>query len=629
MFYTVIIQMKKRAVKGVINVTMSGSGYVSSEELEKDVRIDPLLLNTALDGDEVEALIHPEKKGENLQGEVIKVLKRKRTRFVGTLESKKGQKFSFLIPDDKRVYADIFIPDSRAKSGNKALVEIIKWDDQKKNPEGKIIKVIGKKGDNDAELHSIVLEKGLPIEFSKEVEEEAKKIAKNSDSSEKRKDFRHVCTFTIDPEDAKDFDDAFSVKDIGNGDFEVGVHIADVSHYVKKGTLLDEEARKRAFSIYLVDRTIPMLPEVLSNDACSLMPDKDRNAFSAVFVMNKEGKVKERWFGEALIRSNRRFTYKEAQDILDRKKGEFFKELHFLSLVSERFRKQRTERGALDFDDDELQFSLDHDGRPLFVYKKEKLFTHKLVEEFMILANREVASTFGVLYRVHESPKENAMKSLVSFLSKIGHMASMDVSEVTSRELNEMLTMVEGKKEEFLVKSVVLQSMSKAAYSVKNKKHFGLALKEYTHFTSPIRRYADLLVHRIVKEKIKGRNVNAGDYAKVAEEISLRELDVLSAERDSISYKKVQYMMEKIGEVFEGVISGVTRFGIFVRLSETHAEGLVSIKDMEDDYYILDEETYSLIGTKKNKRYSLGDTVKVKLVGGSIETRRLEFVFNR
>ncbi len=621
--------MKKREIKGVINVTVSGCGYVSSDEIEEDVRIDPLLLNTSLNGDEVEVLLHPSKKGENSQGEVVKVLKRKKIRFVGTIERRKGQNFSFLVPDDERVYVDIFIPDNKAKNGTKALVEIVKWDSQKKNPEGKIIEVIGKKGDNDAELHSIVLEKGLSIDFPEEVKKEAENMAKMGVSSEQRRDFRTIPTFTIDPQDAKDFDDALSVREIGGGQYEVGVHIADVSHYVKEGSVLDKEARKRAFSIYLVDRTIPMLPEILSNDICSLMPNKERSAFSAVFIMDRNGNIKDKWFGETVIRSDKRFTYKEAQNVIDRKNGDYFKELSFLSGVAEVFRKERTKRGALDFDDDELLFSLDHDGRPLFVYKKEKLFTHKLVEEFMILANREVASSFGILYRIHEPPKENSIKSLVSFLSKMGHSVNIDSSKTTSRELNKMFLELEGKQEEFLVKSVVLQSMSKAAYSVKNKKHFGLALDKYTHFTSPIRRYADLLIHRIIKKKLKGKKVNANDYAKVAEEISMRELDVLSAERDSISYKKVQYMMEKVGDIFEGVISGVTRFGVFVRLSDTHAEGLVSIRDMEDDYYILDEETYSLIGTRKNKRYSLGDTIKVKLIGGSIETRRLEFVFKR
>ncbi len=616
--------MAKKFIKGTLSVTASGYGYVSSEETEEDIKIDSPSLNTAFHKDEVEVLLYPQKKGEKLQGEVVKVLKRSKTRFVGTIERKKGQKYSFLIPDDERMYMDIFIPDDKAKNGSKAFVEIVNWESRKKNPQGKILKVIGKKGDNDAEINSIVLEKGLSVEFPEKVENEAQKIKYVPDNN--RKDFRDVVTFTIDPKDAKDFDDAISVRELKGGDYEVGVHIADVSHYVKEDTALDEEARKRAFSIYLVDRTIPMLPEVLSNNICSLMPNEDRLAFSAVFVINRKGKVKERWFGETTICSDERFTYKEAQKILNEKKGKFYKEISFLADVAESLKEERKERGAVDFDDSEVQFELDHDGIPLFIYKKEKLFTHSLVEEFMILANREVASRFGELYRVHETPKKSSIEGLVSFLSKIGYSIKVEGNNITSNELNDLFARLKGKKEEFLVKSVVLQSMSKAVYSTKNKKHFGLALDKYTHFTSPIRRYADLLVHRIVKEKLQGKKIKK-DHSRVAEEISLRELDVLSAERDSIAYKQVQYMMERVGEQFEAIISGITRFGVFVRVSDTFAEGLVSIRDMEDDYYVLDEETYSLIGTRKNKRYSLGDTVKVKLVGGSIETRRLEFVF--
>ena len=616
--------MTKKAIQGVMSITASGYGYVSSDELEEDVKIDPLFLNTALHKDEVEILLYPQKKGDKPQGEVLKVLKRNKTKFVGTIERKKGQRFAFLIPDDERMYMDIFIPDSKVKDGSKVFVEIVSWESNKKNPQGKVLKVIGRKGDNDAEINSIVLEKGLSIEFPPEVEEEASKLT--TFNNEERRDFRGVTTFTIDPKDAKDFDDAISVKELDGGDYEVGVHIADVSYYVKEDTALDEEARKRAFSIYLVDRTIPMLPEVLSNNICSLMPKKDRLAFSAVFKLDKKGRVKEKWFGETIICSDQRFTYKEAQKILDDKSGKFFKELSFLAEVAKSLREERVQRGAVDFDDSEVQFELDQRGIPLFIYKKEKLFVHKLIEEFMVLANREVATNFGELYRVHETPKKSSIEGLVSFLSKIGYKIKVEGNTITSNELNDLFARLKGKKEEFLVKSVVLQSMSKAVYATKNKKHFGLALDKYTHFTSPIRRYPDLMIHRVVKKKLKGESIKK-DYSKVAMEISLRELDVLSAERDSVAYKQVQYMMEWVEEKFEAIISGVTRFGVFVRITDNYAEGLVSIRNMEDDYYVLDEETYSLIGTKKNKRYSLGDVVKVKLIGGSVETRRLEFVF--
>ncbi len=616
-----------KKIKGIVNITSLGTGYLKSEEMEEDVKIDTPFLNTALHNDEVEVVLFPQKKGEKQEGEVVKILQRAKSRFVGTIEKKKGKSFAFLIPDDKKMYADIFIPSSNVKGKTKALVEIVSWDDPKKNPEGKVIEVIGKKGENEAELHSIVLEKGLSISFPKKVEKEAQEIKNKKINVEKRKDFRGVPTFTIDPEDAKDFDDALSIKKIEKGVYEIGIHIADVSYYLKEGTKIDEEARKRAFSIYLVDRTIPMLPEVLSNNVCSLKPNEDRAAFSAVFKMRETGEVVESWFGETIILSQKRFTYKEAQKVLDERKGDFYNELQSLKKIAKNLRKERKQRGALEIDEDELFFHLDHDGRPLSVYRKEHLFTHELIEEFMVLANRRVSKEFNTLYRVHEKPDKEKIDNLLSFLSNLGYDFRTEKKEVSSAELNKLFLKVKGKDEEFLVRTAVLRSMAKAAYSVKNRKHFGLALEEYTHFTSPIRRYADLLVHRIVKKKLKGEKVRASDYQKVAEEISWKELDVLDAERSSVSYKQVEYMLEKVGEEFDAVISGITSFGIFVQELSIKAEGMISIRDMDDDYYVLDEETYSLVGTRKKKRYFLGKKVKVKLAGGSIETRQLDFVF--
>lgn len=600
---------------------------MESEETEEDIKIDSSSLKTAMHQDEVLVVLLPKKKGEGLQGEVVKVLKRAKTRFVGTIEKKKS--FSFLHPDDPKMYVDIFLPTGKVKNKEKALVEIVKWEDPKRNPEGKIIKFIGKKGDNDTELFSIVLERGLSIDFPESVEKEASEIQKKAILKEKRRDFTEVPTFTIDPKDAKDYDDALSVRKIKEDLYEVGVHIADVSHYVEEGSKLDKEARKRGFSIYLVDRTIPMLPDILSNDVCSLCPGVERMAFSAVFRINKEGEIKEKWFGETVIVSDKRFTYKEAQRVLDKGSGKFHFELSFLSSVSEKLRKKRIDKGALNIEEDELYFHLDHDGRPLSIHSKEHFFTHKIVEEFMILANEQVASNFNTLYRIHEPPDKKEINDLCAFLSNFGHRVEKKGKEITSHEINRIFEKIKGKDEEFLVRSVVLQSMSKAAYSTKNKKHFGLAIDNYTHFTSPIRRYADLLMHRIVKKKLKKEKVNSGNYEEVARQISLTELDVLDAERNSIAYKQVQYMMERVGETFEGVISGITKFGIFVREVETKAEGLISIRDMEDDYYVLDEETYSLIGMRKKKRYALGDKVKIKVAGGSVETKRLEFVFAR
>ncbi len=616
-----------KKIKGIISINSLGSGYVSVDELEEDVKIESSLLNTALHNDKVEIILLPQKKKERRQGEVVNIIKRAKKRFVGTIERKKGKSFAFLVPDDPKMYVDIFIPKSDAKGGVKALVEITKWEDNKKNPEGKIIDIIGEKGDNDTELHSIVLEKGLSVDFPRKVEEDAKKAKKKIVNYQKRKDFRGIPTFTIDPEDAKDFDDALSLKKIDKDIYEVGVHIADVSYYISEGSILDKEARKRAFSIYLVDRTIPMLPEVLSNDICSLKPKEDRAAFSAVFRMKKNGEVLNSWFGETVIRSQKRFNYKEAQLVLDSKKGEFIEELLVLEEMAKKRKKKRTEKGALLIEDDELYFKLDHDGRPVSVYRKEHLFTHNLIEEFMVLANEKVSEKFNTLYRIHENPDKKIIDDLLSFLSNFGLNINMKEKEISSSELNELMRRIKGRDEEYLVKKTVLKSMAKAAYSTKNKKHFGLALKNYMHFTSPIRRYADLSMHRIVKKKIKGEKINTSGYEKIAQEISLTELDVLDAERASISYKQVEYMLERVGDVFDAIVSGVNNAGVFIQEIETKAEGLVSVRDMDDDYYILDEENYALIGTRKRKRYALGNKVKVKLVGGSIELRQLDFVF--
>jgi ribonuclease R len=615
-------------IKGVISITASGCGYLKTDnQEEEDIKINASLLNTALHNDEVEVVLLPKKEKERQHGEVVSVLKRAKERFVGRIDRKNGKSFGFLIPDDSRMYVDIFIPniDKSINKNKKVLVEIEKWEDSKKNPEGKIVKVIGDKGVNDVELESIVLEKGLEIDFPSQVEKEAKNIEKKGFDPKNRRDFRSDPVFTIDPEDAKDFDDALSVKDIGGGLYEVGVHIADVSYYVKEGSKIDKEARKRAFSIYLVDRTIPMLPEVLSNNLCSLMPDKDRATFSAVFKMKENGEVVDSWFGEGVICSKRRFSYKEAQNILDNKEGEFYKELSILAKIAEHLKKERMDAGALSIEEDELFFELDHNGKPISLYRKEHLFTHNLIEEFMVIANKTVAEKFNTLHRIHDNPDRKTISSLIAFLLGLGYRINIKGDEISSAEINKLFQDIRGKDEEFLVKNMVLRAMSKAKYSTMTKKHFGLALDKYMHFTSPIRRYADLVMHRIVKKKLRNEKVKPENYEEVAREISLRELDVLDAERASVSYKQVEYMADKVGKEFQVIISGVTSFGIFVQEIETKAEGMISIRDMDDDYYVLDEESYSLIGTRKRKRYALGSKIKAKLVEADQENRRLNF----
>ncbi len=613
-------------IRGIISLNRQGIGYLKSEELNEDIKIETPFLNTALHNDEIEVVLLLKGKKDRKRGEVTKIIKRNKKFFVGNILKKKKKNFAFLVADDPRMYVDIFIPNAgKVKKDTKALAEIVCWDDPKKNPEGRIVNIIGKKGDNEAELHSIVLEKGLPIDFSPSAKKEARQAKEKPLEAKNRLDLRHLPIFTIDPEEAKDFDDALSVQKISTNLYEIGVHIADVSYYVEEKSKLDYEARQRAFSIYLVDRTIPMLPEDLSNDICSLNPKQDRAAFSVIFTINERGEIKKKWFGETLINSKERFNYKEAQNILDNKKGSFYNELSLLKKIAENLQKKRLEQGALRIEDEELLFHLDHDGRPIDVYKKEHLFTHNLIEEFMILANKAVAETFNTFYRVHEPPDKKMIDNLLAFLAGLGYRINMKGNEITSSELNNLFEKIKGKDEEFLVKMGVLRAMSKAEYSVKNKKHFGLALKEYTHFTSPIRRYADLVMHRIVKKKLKKKKINPEDFKNVAQEISAKELDVLDAERASVSYKQVEYMTEKVGEEFDVVVSGITSSGIFVQELKTRAEGMISVRDMDDDYYVLDEETYSLIGMRKKKRYALGNKIKVKLVEASLENRRLNF----
>ena len=639
---------KKSVAKGIIGITSKGTGYVTSAGFDMDIQIEPQFLNTALHGDEVEFFVFPQIEKERLDGEIIRVLWRAKMEFVGTVDKRKGSAISFIVPDDKRMYTDIFI--SPAESGRvrnnwKVLVRIIKWDDPKKNPEGRIVKVLGKKGDNDAEMESIVLEKGFQMKFPPKVEKEAELLGKISKPIPRkdidgRRDFRRITTFTIDPEDAKDFDDALSFKKVSDDVFEIGVHIADVSHYVKEGGRLDEEARRRGVSIYLVDRTIPMLPEVLSNDICSLNPGQDKLTFAAVLTMSSGGHIQKAWLGRTIINSNKRFAYEEAQKALDEKKGEYYDELNRLNELAKILRGKRMKMGALDFDKEEVKFKLDAKGKPLSVAQKPRLDVHKLVEEFMILANKEVASYLSrevkrinkgaSIYRIHGAPKKEAIDELLFLLRMLGHEIEVKGENISSKELNEIFEKIKGKPEESLVKTVAMRSMAKAIYSIRNIGHYGLALENYTHFTSPIRRYADLLVHRILERHLKGGHLRSQEIAwhhNFAAELSQREIDATDAERSSVAYKQVEYMLGKTGHVFEGVISGITTWGVYVEESRTKASGMVKFKDMKDDFYVFSKETYSLVGTRRKRKYSVGDKVKIKIIGGDLERKILDYIF--
>ncbi len=640
---------------GVIRITGKGMGFVEVEGQEEDILIEAEQLNTALNKDEVEFTTLPKAVKGRKAGKVLKILKRAKTKFVGTLEHENGR--LFLMPDDKKVYKDIAITGGvtpEAKDDIKALVEMVEWSDPKKNPEGKILKIIGKKGVHDVEMAAIVLEKGFDTEFPPEVEREAAAVAATAAAISpaelsKRRDFRQTLTFTIDPVDAKDFDDAISFKKLPNGNFEIGVHIADVSHFVREHTALNREALKRGFSVYLVDRTIPMLPEALSNNVCSLNPNEDRLTFSAVFELDSNGHVKSRWFGKTIIHSAKRFTYESAQEMLSGSprvtllpdpRVTLGEALETLNVIAKKLRAEKFKKGAIDFEQDEIRFELGENGRPLKIYKKERLDTHKLVEEYMLLANKEVAefifkarakkqSQEPFIYRIHDLPDRERIANLGIFVKALGHNLHLSKGSVSAKDLTMLFEQIGGRAEESMIKTAAVRSMAKAIYSTTNIGHFGLSFEYYTHFTSPIRRYADLLVHRLLFHHLNGTSIPANEwhsYEKMARENSEQEIAAAEAERDSKKLKQAEYMSERIGQVFSGIISGVTEWGMYIEEKDTRCEGMVKLRDLGDDYYILDEKNYCLIGEKTKKKYSLGDVVDFKVVAADVERKTLDYV---
>ena len=641
--------MTDKTYQGTIAVSSRAVGYLPIEGFPEDVEISTPLLKTALHGDEVEIALLAEKVGERRQGEVIRIIKRVKTRFVGTLESVNGNGFFFLKPDDRRMYRDLFIHSTKsmkAKDGDKVLAEIIGWKDPMKSPEGVVLKVLGKKGTHNVEMESIVLEMGFDTSFPPEVEREAERVkkeekAKREAEISRRKDFRQTLTFTIDPADAKDFDDAISIKKIHGGKYEIGIHIADVSHFVEENGILDKEARKRGTSIYLVDRTIPMLPEILSNDLCSLNPNEDKLTFSAVFVMDERGKVEDRWFGKTIIHSDKRFTYDEAQDILDKKEGVHYVELDTLNKIAKILQKEKFKNGAIEFEMDEIKFELDSEGKPIRVYRKERKDTHKLVEEYMLLANREVAKFMNVetgnektrkpfIYRIHDLPDKDKIANLNIFVRALGYELHADGEEVTAADINALLKKVTGKQEESLVKTAAIRAMSKAIYSTKNIGHFGLGFEYYTHFTSPIRRYPDLIVHRLIFRLLNKGKVASDEIVmleKLAMDATDKEISAAEAERASIKYKQVEYMKDNVGKEFNATVSGISEWGVYVEEESIKAEGMVKLRDMTDDFYSLDEKNYCIVGQSTKKKYTLGDKVKVKLIGTDLDRKTLDFVF--
>jgi len=639
-----VIKEKTNEYEGVIRVTGKGVGYFPIPDVDEDLEIQPENLASALNRDRVKIKFLGKESFGRKQAKVVDIIERHKTSFVGTLE--KSDEGFFLVPDDKRMYRDIFIPKEKilnAKEGEKVQAKITEWPDPSKSPKGEVVRVIGKAGEHNAEMLGIVYESGFEVDFPKEVENEAnawKNKYEKEDKLKDRKDFRETTTFTIDPADAKDFDDAISLKTLENGDYEVGIHIADVSHFVVEKTELDREAYKRGTSIYLVDRTIPMLPEILSNNLCSLNPNEPKYAFSAVFVMDKNAKVKERWFGKTLIESDKRFTYEEAQEILDKGKGTFFNELKTLDTLAKKLRVEKFKKGAIDFETEEVKFELDNLGKPIRVYKKERKDTHKLVEDFMLLANREVATYMHMangknnhaafVYRIHDAPDREKIINLATFVKALGFELKHKDGDTTGEEIARMLRSVDGSPSEILIKTAAVRAMSKAIYSTSNIGHFGLAFEYYTHFTSPIRRYPDLMVHRLLLRFLTKGRIEQDEiikYQRLCDDSSEREVEAAEAERASIKYKQVEYMQEHIGEEFNATISGVSEWGIYVEEINTKAEGMVKLRDMTDDFYELNEKLYAIVGKNTGKKYSLGDKTRVKLIASDPERKTLDFAF--
>ncbi len=628
-----------KTIEGTIAISGRGTGYVKTPTM--DIEIDSPYLKNSFSGDVVLTEILSKKKGV-IKGKVLKILKRSHPYIVGTIE--KDNDRVYIRPDNRRIKKQINISEKNntpLKEGMKVIVDITSWGTQFQHPEGVVREILGEKGDHETEMKSIVIDSGFNLDFPPAAVREAEKIAKKEkpippEEIEKRRDFRGITTFTIDPFDAKDFDDALSYKKLENGHIEVGIHIADVSHYVKEKSELDKLARDRQFSVYLVDRTIPMLPEILSNDLCSLNPEEEKLAFSAVFEIDTQGKIHDKWFGKTAIQYDKRFTYEEAQQSIN-ENGLFCTELQILNTIAKKLQQDRYKAGAIDFETDEVQFELDTNFKPIKVYRKERLDTHKLVEEFMLLANREVGelmytyqkktNTGVFMYRIHDEPDQEKLANLSVFLRALGYDIAFDKDGLTSKDIAAMLKKIEGKAEESLIKTAAVRSMAKAVYSTKNIGHFGLSFQYYTHFTSPIRRYPDLIAHRILWKHLNGNELSKDQFAriqKIAEEASEKEIAAAEAERESIKFKQVEYMKDHVGETFNGVISGVTEWGLYVEEDKTKAEGMVNVRKLGDDYYSLDEKTYSLVGQRSKRRYSLGDRVTFKVTDTDLDRKNID-----
>ena len=632
---------KKEYITGTVDMKSTGKAYVTPEKGGEDVFISANNTGQALHEDVVKVYLFPQRKNHKTEGQIVEVIERKKTDYVGVISISK--QFGFLAPDSNKMPVEIFVPKdalNQAKNGQKVIVRITEWPEGSKNPFGEVIKVLGMPGDNNVEMQAILAEYNFPLQFPQEVEDEVNKIKPeiSADEIAQRRDYRNILTITVDPADAKDFDDALSLRKLENGHWEVGVHIADVAHYVREGSPTDVEAQDRGTSIYLVDRTIPMLPERLSNDLCSLRPDEEKLCFAAVFEMNEKAEIFNEWIGKTVIKSARRYAYEEVQALIEGGEGQYKEEVLVLHELATRLREQRMKAGSINFHSEEVKFILDENGKPIDTYVKVQQESHMLIEDFMLLANRTVAEKIGkpqgrkkvktFVYRIHDEPNPEKLNTFLQFIGKLGYSMNISSRQRLVKSYNDLFKAVEGKGEKNLVETIAIRTMAKAEYSTQNIGHYGLAFPYYTHFTSPIRRYPDLIAHRLLERYLieNKDSVSADALEPVCKHASEMERRAAEMERESIKYKQAEYLSDKVGKVFEALISGVSKYGIFVELKKSKCEGMVRYNEMPGDYYYLDEDNYRVIGQSYGKIYRLGDPVTVQVKNVDLARKKLDFV---